>query len=675
MFIVFLLACRTALAQEPFSQKDTPTSPSDLTKISIENLMNMEVISVSKKEQKLSRVAAAIFVITQEDIRRSGAINIPDLLRIVPGLEVAEINGSTWAIGSRGFNQQFSNKLLVMVDGRTVYSPYFSGVIWDTVDLPLFDIERIEVIRGPGGSVWGANAVTGVINILTKKASETKGALVEVGAGNIEQGFGIAQFGGTLGKQTDFRVYTKYFNQDHMLDLNGQNGEDGWHRFRSGFRTDTHLSTKDSLMVEGDVSVGREGEYGFVLPAVTSPGFVAVAEQINLANGSLQTVWTHNYSENSNSSLQFSFAQNRRDDPLNPEFRNTYDLDYRHQFAWGSRQEFVWGLGYRYTTDQIGGSFTVAMNPSSRVLQLFDSFVQDEVAIVPRRLYLTLGTKLEHNDYTGFELMPSIRASWSLTDSHTLWAAVSRALRAPSRNDTNLVLNIGDISPPGSPPVLLRLLGNPDFKDERLISCEAGFRTMIHKRFSIDLAVYFDDWHNLQTTEPSGTFLELAPLPAHQVQIVKYENLMHGENHGIEISANFKLTERWSLVASFAPEKAHMHTDPSSADTQTALFVHGATPNWPGQLRSHLDLHHGLTWDASAYFLDALDNQGPFSNVSIPSYTRLDTGLTWNRERFSLGIVGQNLWKDHHVEFEDVNGSIQSGQIKRGAFIKLTWRM
>jgi iron complex outermembrane receptor protein len=654
----------------------TPQTPQkDLTSTSIEDLMNMEVSSVSKKEQKLSRTAAAIFVITQEDIRRSGATNIPDLLRMVPGMDVAQINGSTWAIGSRGFNQQFANKLLVMVDGRSVYSPTFSGVFWDSLDIPLFDIERIEVIRGPGGTIWGANAVTGVISIFTKKAAETPGTLVEAGGGNLQQGFGMVQFGGTLGKKTDFRAYTKYFNQEHMLDLNGQSGADGWHRLRSGFRMDGNLSSKDSLMFEGDISVGREGEYGFELPSVTSPGFVAVSEEISLANGSLETVWNHTYSARSNSSLQFSFDQHRRDDPLNPELRNTYDLAYRHQFTFGGRQEIVWGLGYRYTADRIGGSLTVGMNPPNRALQLFNSFLQDEIALVPERLYLTVGTKLEHNDYTGFEVMPSVGATWSPSDRHMLWAAVSKALRAPSRNDTNLVLNIGGFPGPGGTPTLLRLLGNPQFQDERLIAYEAGYRTMLTKRFSVDIAAYFNDWKHVQTTEPSTTFFEATPLPAHEVQTLMYENLIHGETHGIELTANWKVRDWWSISTGFARAWGHMHTDPRSADTQTARFVEGSSPDYPIELRSHFDLRRSLAWDVSSYFVDSLADQGPLRNVKIPSYTRLDAGLTWKLgERFSLSVVGQNLLKDHHMEFEDLNGSMQSGQIKRSAYAKITWQ-
>ncbi|HYL61397.1 MAG TPA: TonB-dependent receptor [Candidatus Methylomirabilis sp.] len=660
----------------PLAQQPAKSLPSqDLTQESIENLMDVEVTSVSKTEQKLSRVAAAVFVITQEDIRRSGATNIPDLLRMVPGMDVAQINGSTWAIGSRGFNSQFANKLLVMVDGRSVYSPTFSGVFWDTLDLPLADIDRIEVIRGPGGSIWGANAVTGVISIFTKKAAETAGTLVEAGGGNVQQGFGMVQYGGTLGKDTDFRVYSKYFNQDHLLDLTGQNGADGWYRLREGFRADSTLSPKDSLMFEGDISTGREGEFGFELPAVTSPGFVAVPEEISLANGSLETVWNHTYSARSDSSLQFSYDQHRRDDPLNPEKRNTFDIDFRHHLAVGDRQEIVWGLGYRETSDQIGGSLTVAIIPAHRNLQLVNSFIQDEIALVQKKVYLTVGTKLEHNDFTGFEFMPSVRATWTPSDRHMLWTAVSRALRAPSQNDTDLVLNIGNIGAPGGTPVLLRLLGNPNFKDEQLISYEAGYRTVVTSRLSIDLAAYVDDWDNAQTTEPSSSFFEASPAPPHEVQTLVYENLMYGEAHGIEIAANWKLKDSWSISSGFEYADQHLHTRANSRDTLTAEFVQESTPHHSAQLRSHVDLRRGLAWDASAYFVNPLANQGPLGNVRIPAYTRLDTGLTWKPlERFSVSVVGQNLLKDHHMEFEDIDGSLQSGQIKRSAYAKLTWQ-
>ncbi|HXZ12721.1 MAG TPA: TonB-dependent receptor [Candidatus Sulfotelmatobacter sp.] len=645
----------------------------DLTDRSLEDLMNMEVTSVSKKEQKLSRTASAIFVITQEDIRRSGATNIPDLLRMVPGMDVGQINGSTWAISSRGFNSQFSNKLLVMIDRRIVYTATFAGVFWDTIDFPLEDIERIEVIRGPGGAIWGANAVNGVISIFTKKASETCGGLVESGGGNIQQGFGLAQYGAALNPDTDYRFYSKYFNQYHMEDPFGQNGADGWHTLRSGFRIDSEVSPNDTLMFEGDLSIGREGEFGFKLPSITSPGFIAVAEEIHNTDGSFVSVWNHTISTRSSTSLQLSYDRHTRDDPLNPEIRDTLDLDFQHQFEWGSRQEMIWGLGYRDTPDQIKGSLTVEMIPVRRTLQVFNAFVQDEFALIPNELYLTLGSKFEHNDYTGFEIMPDARVAWAPAPRHMLWAAVSRDLRAPSRNDTNLVLNLG--TGPAGPPTLLRLLGNPSYKDERLMAYEFGYRTTFSDRFSLDLAAYFNDYDGLQTTEPGTPFPEASPPPAHIVQPFMYENLMYGETHGLEIAANWKAANRWTISPGYAFEQLHMHTDPTSQDTQTAIFIEGAAPRQSAQLRSHLALPAGIAWDASAYFVGRLIHQGPLSNVAIPAYTRVDTGLTWKiREGFSFSVFGQNLAKDHHFEFEDINGALQNGQIKRSAYAQFRWQ-
>lgn len=644
----------------------------DLANESLQDLMNVEVTSVSKKEQKLSRTASAIFVITAEDIRRSGATNIPDLLRMVPGLDVAQINGSTWAISARGFNSQFSNKLLVMIDGRVVYTSTFAGVFWDTMDLPLEDIERIEVIRGPGGAVWGVNAVNGVISIFTKKASETKGGLATAEGGNLQQGAGLLQYGGSLAKGTDYRAYVKYFNQAQMFDLSGHNGADGWHAMRGGFRVDSSLSSKDSLMFEGDLASGREGEYGFVLPSITSPGLVPVAEQVDIADGSFVGLWNHAFSATSNTAFQVFIDRHLRDDPQNPERRDTYDLQFQHRLAVGQRQDIVWGLGYRYTPDKITGGLTVTMDPTRRNLQVFSSFFQDEIALVPDRLYLTAGTKLEHNDYSGFEVMPDVRLAWLAGKHQMLWAALSRDLRAPSRNDTDLVLNLG--TGPAGPPYLMRIVGNPDFTDERLLAYEAGYRTMVSDRISLDLSAYVNDYDNLETTEPGTPFAEPTPPPFHIVLPFTYKNLMEGETDGVELSAGWRIARRWTVDPGYALEHVNMRTAPTSQDYQTPLFVEGSAPRNSAQLRSHVDLGEGWTWDGSAYFVGRLTDQGPLSNITIPAYTRLDTGFTWNvREAFTLSLVGQNLVKDRHFEFDDINGALQDGQIRRSAYVKATW--
>ena len=637
--------------------------------------MNIEVTSVSKKEQKLSRVAAAIFVITQEDIRRSGATNIPDLLRMVPGLDIAQMNGSTWAIASRGFNDQFSNKLLVTIDGRIVYTPNFDGVYWDMVDLPLEDIDRIEVIRGPGGSIWGANAVNGVISIYTKRAADTRGALLETTAGTSVQGAATAEYGASAAHNTDFRLFAKYFNNDHLLDPFAQSGDDGWHMLRAGFRTDSAFSTKDSVTFAGNLYTAREGELGYFLPSVTSPALVPIAEEISYAGGFIQSDWKHQYSDRSDSDLQLSFTRYRRDDLLEPETRDTFYADYQHHFAWGQRHDLIWGGGYYFSGDQIDGTFTVSFNPPGKNLQVVNVFVQDQIAVLPDKLYLTAGTKLEHNDFTGFGLMPSLRATFTPSSRNMFWAAVSRALRTPSRNDSNIVVNTGSYPGPNGTPVLVAFFGNHSFQNERLVAYEAGYRAMFSKDFSLDLAAYLDHYDRLQSFEPGAVYFQPAPAPPHEVQPYFYDNLLYGESHGMEAAAKWKVSSRWQLSPGFAFEAMHLHQDATSLDDSSIPYFQGNAPKRMAQLRSHLDLTNSLSWDASAYYVDPLTDQGYSGNVRIPAYTRVDTGMTWKlQEDWSLRVVGQNLARDHHLEFDDIFGAMQSSQIKRSAYLQLTWR-
>jgi len=307
-------------------------------------------------------------VITTDDIRRSGATNIPDLLRMAPGLDVAQINANTWAVSIRGLNGRFSNELLVLVDGRNIYTQTSGGVFSDVLDLPLEDIARIEVIRGPAGTIWGANAVNGVVNIITRNAAETRGGMVVAGGGNLDQGFSTVQYGGGLGKNTDYRVYTKYFNQDHMPGLAGQNGADGWHILRAGFRVDSNLTSKDKLMLQGDIYTGEEGNPSMFLPSVTSPALQNNNLAVPLSDGFLQSVWKHTFSPSSHTILGISFDRYSRDDEL-LEHRHTFDVAFQQHIAWGSRQDVVWGANYGVTdskarSDRCRGSG--ATRPASR---------------------------------------------------------------------------------------------------------------------------------------------------------------------------------------------------------------------------------------------------------------------------------------------------------------------
>jgi iron complex outermembrane receptor protein len=662
--LIFSFAALSALAAIPAWPQG---SPKDLASESLEDLMNIQVTSVSKQEEKVSRSAAAIFVITAEDIRRSGATNIPDLLRMVPGLDVAQINANTWAISARGFNSRFSNELLVMVDGRTVYTPTFGGVFWDVLDMPLEDIERIEVIRGPGGSIWGANAVNGVINIITKTAAETKSAMVEAGAGNVDQGFATLQYGGALGAKTDYRVYAKYFNQDHMPGVSGPDGGDGWHAQRGGFRVDSTFSPHDKLTVQGDIYNGREGQSEPYLASLTSPSTQFVEGEVDLSGGFLQGIWNHQFSARSDFTLQISDQRYERDDVLE-EARDTLDVDFQNHFLWGERQNVIWGVDYRNSKSTSDGSLAVSLHPPDLTTQLFSSFVQDELAVVPDRLYVTVGAKLEHEYYNGFTLMPSASVVWTPNDHRTLWASVSRAVRTPAAIDASIRLNFAGFPGSGGTPTVAALLGNPDIENEYLIAYEAGYRTTLSDRVSIDLAAFYNDYTNQQTTEPAEPFMENTPAPPHLVLPLTYQNLMFGETQGLEIFANWKLSDRWTLSPGYALEQIHMHLDPGSQDTTSVQGAEGGSPEDSAQLRSHLILPRGLAWDTSLFFVDRL------ADPVIPSYTRFDTSVSWQfGEKMTLSLVGQNLLKDRHLEYEDTTDSVGNTLVKRSAFAKLTW--
>jgi iron complex outermembrane recepter protein len=651
-------------AQNPQTQKTSQSSPSDLTQISIENLMNVEVTSVSKKEQKLSQVAAAIFVITAEDIRRSGAANIPDLLRMVPGLNVAQINSNTWAISARGFNFQFASKLLVLIDGRAVYTPLFGGVNWDTQDVPLEDIERIEVIRGPGGAIWGANAVNGVINIITKKSEDTQGILVTGGGGTQALEFGTVQYGGKIAGNTNFRVFTSYQNNNHLPDPNGQDGGDGWHLLHGGFRADTKLSRKDTLTTQGDVYTGSEG--AIIMHAVLSPpSNVNVERLTTLSGGNILERWNHIFSSRSDTTLQFYFDKYKRDGPNANEVRNTIDFDFQNHLVIGTRQDLIWGLGYRHSVDDTEGTIDEAFVPADSSKQFFSLFVQDQITLRPDRAYLYVGTKLEDSYFTGFDLQPSVHIAWTPSARRTFWAGISRASRTPTRRDVELNAALAVF--PG--PAELALLGNPNIKSEQVIAYELGYRAQPTERFSIDLTAFVNSYHQLQSADPLPDFIAPGSAPPLLVHPLLLDNKLHGTTEGVEVFVKWKATNHWTISPGYSFLEMHLHNDPTSFSTVSVSHAEASNPGHQAQLRSHLELWRGLAWDANAYFVGALPAQ------MVASYTRLDTQLTWRlRESVGLSLVGQNLLRDHHMEFNDSFQSVNSSQVKRSAFAKLTWQ-
>jgi iron complex outermembrane receptor protein len=657
---------------QPAPQRPEQTSgPRDLSEVPIEDLMNIKVTSVSKKEQKMSQAAAAIFVITQEDIHRSGATNIPDLLRIVPGLDVSQINVNNWAISARGFNRQFENKLLVLIDGRAVYTPLDGGVNWDTQDVPLEDIDRIEVIRGPGATLWGANAVNGVINIMTRKAADTQGGLITGGGGTEGQVLGTAQYGGTLRGNTFYRIFIKYLNHGSLAELSGKRGDDAWNLLHGGFRADSAISTNDSLTAQADLYDGREGAEIIHIFSVDPPVVDNLETRFSISGGNILGRWNHVYSSRSDTLLQFYFDNYTRTGPEASEHRNTIDIDFNHHFALGSRQELVWGAGYRRSWDKTLGTIDEAFNPSGESLQLFNFFAQDTITLNPDRLFLTIGSKVENSYFTSYGIDPSIRLAWTPSNWMTLWSAVSRAQRSPARADTGLVASLTVFPDPAgsSTPVEVIFLGNRQIMSEHLVAYEVGFRTQPNSRFSADVSSFFNHYDHLVSVEPEPEFFEPNPAPGHFVVPLVFRNLLYGTTEGVELSANLKLTNRWTLSSGYSFLEMHLHTKPASQDALDVPDFEGSSPQHQAQLRSHVELFHGLSWDANAYFVSAL----PFQQV--PSYARLDAQLAWKfAEKGEFSLVGQNLLHDHHLESQDIVTLVNSSLIKRSAYAKFTWR-
>ncbi len=507
--LAFFFVCTPLAAQVAAPEAAQIT---DLTSLNMEDLMNIKVTSVSKTQQKLSRTASAVFILSQTEIVRSGAQNIPDLLRMVPGVDVAQIGSNTWAISARGLNDEFANELLVLVDGRDVYTPTFGGVLWALLDLPLEDVERIEVIRGPGGSIWGGNAVNGVINIITKTAEETHGGMVVAGEGNLNQGFATAQYGGRAGKDTDFRIFLKYLNQSSSPGANGQGSGDAWHNLRGGFRSDSTLSPSDSLMFQGDIFTGREGEITSYLPSISSPGLIMIPSEAGESGGFLQSVWKHTNAARSETTLSASYSSYKSDDVFGAfaENRKTLGVDFQHHATWGARQDFVWGLGYQYSTSHSMGNLTVSLNPANLGTQLFSSFIQDGIALLPDQVYLKVGAKLDiilHRFRHHAQ-----RSSYGRVEQTA--DAVGRRLAGradPGKHRHRNPRQFRKLCGPGGIPVENSLVGNPGFQSEGLIAYEMGYRTSLSSRLSIDFSAYYNDYSTQQTIEPAAGFLENSP--------------------------------------------------------------------------------------------------------------------------------------------------------------------
>ena len=626
-----ILAIGLFFPSHSFAQSQGPTlTTAYLKTLTLEELANVQVTSVSRKEQRASEAAAAVHVITEEDIRRSGARSIPEALRLAPNLQVARANSRSWAISARGFTAPFANKLLVLIDGRSVYSPLFSGVFWDAQDTLLEDIDRIEVISGPGATMWGANAVNGVINIITKSARDTRGIIGTAGGGTEERFLTGFRYGGNKGEDVNFRVYAKYFDRGDSLLETGGSGGDAWHWVQAGGRLDWTSGSRDAFTVQGDVYDGR--------------GAQLEAPDIRQAGGNLLTRWTRTFTATERVQVQAYYDRTHQFVP--GEFGDdldTFDLDAQYERDIGARHHVMAGAGWRYSHDSVQNlPESIAFLPAELDRRLFSTFVQDDVSLAADRIKLTIGSKFEHNDYTGLEVQPSGRMAFT-SGRQAIWGAISRAVRTPSRFDRHLFF-------PADPPFIFA--GGPDFDSEKLIAYELGWRVAAPNSFVASVATFFNDYDDIRSTSPEPPFVT--------------ENNVEGEIHGAELAASWQASQRWRLIGGYTLLRSHLRVKPGQQDLNRAQ---GETfdPEQQFQLRSSLTLPRDLEIDLWARHVGKVGSTGRGFGV-VPDYLTLDARVGWSPlDNIQIAIVGQNLLDDRHREFG-------SREIRRAVYVKASWR-
>ncbi len=622
------MVCRAADDGDP--------SVEALSHLSLAELANVEVTSVSKNAEPLSQAAAAIYVISHDQIARSGATSLPEALRLAPNLLLTQLTASSFEVAARGLggnpsDQNFSNKLLILIDGRSVYSPLYSGVYLDAQEVLLEDVDRIEVISGPGATLWGANAVNGVINIVTRPAQNTLGGYAQLGAGNLLRQ-ASARFGGAIDDTTAYRVYASAFDRDPELLASGASAQDGWDRVQSGFRLDrTQLA--DTLTLQGDMYRAQERQ------ADTGDGLVSGAN--------LLARWNHR-SDQSEFQAQAYYDQTQRFGPPGGGafVLNTYDLEIQQSLLAGGDQRLVIGAGERLNVYDITNTATLLFEPEHRALSLSDLFAQDNIAL-SQRLRLTAGLKAEDDPFSGWALLPDLRLSYQVSSSTLLWAAGSRAIRSATPFDDDVIEKLG---------TRVFLVGNPDFESEKLTALELGWRSQTTESLSLSLNTFYNFYGDLRTIEPGPA---TAPIPLH------WGNLMAGETYGLSAWAEWQVTDIWRVAPGLVVMHEHFRFSPGSSELLGLAQV-GDDPSSHATLTSSLDLPGRMSLDGTLRYVGALPDP------ALPSYFELNARWSWHAsDRFELSVSGVNLLHSEHLEFAAPQGE----QIRRGVFAQIQCRL
>lgn len=590
------LASTPAMQQDDEPRRDDDLTEEDILEMDIGQLLSIpvtRVATVAGVPRPLLETPSAMTVITGEDIRRTGHRSVAEAMRLVPGMYVARSSSHTWRIGARGFAGILAPRNLVLIDGRTVYDPAHGGVFWEVQDVVFEDLDRIEVIRGPGATLWGANAMNGVVNVISKSAHETQGLLLKGGTGTYERGFGTFRYGDTIDEDTAFRVYGRYFNRDRFREGTGDANDD-WSMLSGGFRLDRNVDEDTTFTV---ISEG----YGSL--TMGEPG---LPEDRRVSGAHMLARIAHETEDRSGWTLQTYYDRTNRAQAAGSANRDTFDIDFRHFFPWGEGSEFIWGLNYRFTTDRTEAD-TVVFDPRSRSLNIFQAFVQNTFTLAPERLYFMLGTKIGYYSYTDFEIQPGARLWWTPDDRQSIWAAVSRSVRIPSRLEQD-----GEI--------FAVILPGENLDAEELFSYELGHRVEITPQLSLDTTLFYNDYSDLISL-PAGT----PPAPG------PWNNRGSGESYGVELAAECRVADNWRLGAGYSFVRVHVHGPINP-------FEEGSVPQHQGFLRSHLDITDHWLFDTIFYYYDNMTED------DISSYGRLDLGLTWRPSNtFELSVWGQNV--------------------------------
>lgn len=610
----------------------------DLDAMSIEELGNIEVTSVSKRGESLKDAAAAIYVITAEDIRRSGATSIPEMLRLAPNLQVARTSANSYGISARGFNGTLTDKLLVLIDGRSVYTPLFGGVYWDRQDVMAEDIQHIEVISGPDATLWGANAVNGVINIITRTSADTQGGILDLGLGTEEHSASL-RYGGRLNDGLTYRMYAKGFRRDATDTSAGASAKDKWSMAQGGFRVDW-AGAKDSVTVQGDIYDGAKQQAATIVDQ-------------SVSGRNLLARWEHHFDDDSGLRVQAYYDRTRRFD-TDGFVLDIYDFDVQHTFALGSWNNVVWGGGYRIEHDHFVNDTAadrLEILPVSRALYLSNVFAQDTISI-GKALKATLGLKLENDPYSGLEPLPNLRLSWGVTDASVVWAAVSRAVRAPTRFDRDLIQYRRSRA---------NLIGGADFQAEKLWAFEVGTRLQLSSDLSVSLSTYYNAYDDLRSIELPAT----GALPVH------FANLLAGDVYGLETWANYQVRDWWRVAVGFSANKQKLHFKPGSSGLG-GLLLAGNDPGHQVMLRSDMNFTKDIAFTANLRFVGALRNPLAPINPPVPNYAELNGSISWAATDYlEIALSATNLLHERHLEFAP---TATPSEIGRSVFLEARWK-